>query len=1066
MNSRIITCATAFMLAVAWLNAPARAADESGDVVVEVVDAASGAPLPLVRVIVQGETGSIGYTDAEGRARFESVATGTYRARVRKRDYAEARSALFDVVAHRRTDILVRLAKGLKRIGGISVTTSPLRASREVGQDDPLRFLDGSLRDALGDLPGLTSSGDGLAIDGNDPSQTGTTLDGVPVPGAGGGFGTRGLNGDLFAGASASSEPGRGALGGNVAFRTLQPTRFPQQQATLQYGSSGDSSALFVARGAIRNLGYVAEHAVRGTTDPLTGLTFADESGLSYRHDGDRVLSGDLAKLRWAPSLAHTLTLTATASNETQAVACRQLTALLPCGNGPGDLTHQRASLATLRDSATIGAVSVSLAGFVDASRDDDDRTQAFFAGLPAPGAGHARSLVRGVDLDLQLPAGDRHELGLNATAYGIGFDGTTTNGFGTTPFAVRSSFRAANLIDRLRPNRFLTLTARAGVNGGSGNAGVASGVDVRWQPFHELAYDVSAGAGDAGSGIVVSGNAFPDPPSLTFDCAGGLAIGTLPATNAARQRASTLRASVERSGRRGRIALTAWSQRLQAAPVLTALNGSGLNLPPGYAASVGALAASPDVCGATTPPALAFTTYVPADQLVRGATVAGTWQIGTALLAGYATVQSRFVTAATPLTAALTPANAQVPDTPLHRAGLVATAKLGRAVDALANISYTGANNPNRLPPYTLLNAGLALPLRYGSLAIVGTNLTNRGAANFVTPQGLPRAGGAAIVLPATPLRARGVQLTYTVRSGRLGAAGSGATTADATADEPEGGQRVVIRATGFDQGSPSDALTIDPDNDACTPVAARATQTVLEGIGAIRAAAERAKHDLRYPATLAGIPASIGGLPLRYVAYDDDARFAIVVTAAMPAGIPLLNCSRLHGGPPAELAQRRLYVPAAEKNAFVLVYAPSVGIYLVPPSEMRGGVKVTADVDPEPASPPAQPFALRRDCPASSKPVADALVAAVGAARDAQRSGAPSPVTEIAELTTHVGPPPWIALAPHDLEANGAALQCLHVAAVTHEHLQAAGIADDRRAGALGFADRFGFYVIQPRQ
>lgn len=43
---------------------------------------------------------------------------------------------------------------------------------------------------------------------------------------------------------------------------------------------------------------------------------------------------------------------------------------------------------------------------------------------------------------------------------------------------------------------------------------------------------------------------------------------------------------------------------------------------------------------------------------------------------------------------------------------------------------------------------------------------------------------------------------------------------------------------------------------------------------------------------------------------------------------------------------------------------------------------------------------------------------------------------------------------------------MQCLHVAAVAREYLQAVGIADDRLAGALGFAGRFGFYVIQRPQ
>jgi ligand-binding sensor domain-containing protein len=86
---------------VASLVAPSFAAGDASDVIVEVVDASTGKPLALARVLVVGENGSIGFTDADGRARFESVATGTYRAAVSKRGYVSARSPVFDVVANR-----------------------------------------------------------------------------------------------------------------------------------------------------------------------------------------------------------------------------------------------------------------------------------------------------------------------------------------------------------------------------------------------------------------------------------------------------------------------------------------------------------------------------------------------------------------------------------------------------------------------------------------------------------------------------------------------------------------------------------------------------------------------------------------------------------------------------------------------------------------------------------------------------------------------------------------------------------------------------------------------------
>ncbi|HEV3086473.1 MAG TPA: TonB-dependent receptor [Candidatus Elarobacter sp.] len=1042
--------------------------------IVDVVDALTGAPVPLARVLVQGEVGLIGYTDADGHARFESVATGAYRAMVVKKGFVIARSPLFDVGANRTSSVRVRLQRAgvLKQIGSVSVSTSPARASREVGQDDALRYLDGSLRDALGDLPGVTSAGDGVQIDGNDPSQTGTTLDGVPVAGAGGSLAGRGINADLFGGASVSSGAAHGALGGDVGFRTLQPTRFAQQQATLQYGSDNSSSALVLARGSIRNLGYVVEHATRGRTSPFTGLDFTDQTGLSYRHDGDRLLSGDLGKLRWAPSIAQTLTVTATGTNVSDALACAQLVARFPCGYGPGAFDRSNGRLLTVSENATIGATTLMLGAFANGTHDETDESNRMLAGVAAPQRSELRANARGFNVGLQLPGGDRHDLSLNAQSYGLALDAATTTTLGSFSFAQRTSYHGASVSDRYHPNQRVTLTARAGVNGGNGSNAFATGLDVRWQPNRDSAYDVAGSLGDAGAGVVVGSAAFPDPRSLTFDCANGVAYGSVPSSNAARQRSSSLRASAERSGRRGRLALTAWTARLIGAPVLTAFDASAAALPPGYLGAVGAFASSPYVCGSPAIGSVAFTSYQPADQLSRGATLAGTLEIGKALIAGFASVQSRFVTGATPFTTALTPAGAQVPGTPLHRAGLVATAKLGRSVDVLANASYTAANNANRLRAYTVFNAGFAAPLREGSLAIVGTNLGNAHPGPFVSSAeslAFSRAGAAPLALPASPLAPRAVALTYTVRTGRLGTSGSGAGTADASTpeEEPHGGVEIRIRARPLREGPHPDALRIDPDNDACTPAAAGVAQPVMDAMGRIAAAAERAKSNGRYPASIAGGTANAGGVALAYTPYDDGARFVVAATSNELAGAAVVNCARLSVVQPGDAEKFHVYVPASQaRGQFFVAYSPVYGIYLAPPPQAaRGGTMVRISVDPEPAAPPAEPFALRAApaCAAGSKPVADAVVAAVRAAREAQRAGSTPPPAEIATIVARgTAARGWLEIAPADPLAQAAIVQCLHVAGVPRAHLQAAGIDDARRPGEIGFSDRFGFYLI----
>jgi hypothetical protein len=978
--------------AVALLSAgiPVRAAGDASDIVIDVVDAATGAPITLARVLVQGEVGLVGYTDADGHARFESIATGAYRAMVIKKGFVVARSPLFDVAASRTSNVRVRLQRStaLKQIGSVSVTSSPARASREVGQDDALRYLDGSLRDAIGDLPGVTSAGEGLQIDGNDSSQTGTSIDGVPVAGAGGSLGARGINADLFGGASVSSGASHGSLGGDVGFRTLQPTRFAQQQATLQYGSDNSSSALLVARGSVRNLGYVVEHATRGRTSPFTGLDFTDATSLTYRHDGDRLLSGDLAKLRWAPSIAQTLTLTATSTNAQNGLVCAQFVARFPCGYGPNASARSDGRLLTLSENATIGATTLMIGAFANGSHDAANEPQRMLGGVAAPQSTALRANARGFNVGVQLPAGDRHDISLSAQSYGLAFEGSTTTSLGTFGIAQSTSYHGASLVDRYHPTQRLTITSRAGVNGGNGSNAVATGLDVRWQPNRGTAFSAGGSFGDAGAVFAISGSAFPDPRSLTFDCSNGLAYGGIPSVNAPRQRSSALRASAERSGRRGRLALTAWTARLEGAPVFTAQDASTIGVPASYLGAVGAFASSPYVCGSPAIGALAFTSFQPANQLNRGATLAGTLEIGKALIAGFASVQSRFVTNATPATAALSPVGAQVPGTPLHRAGLVATAKLGKSVDVLANVSYTAANNPNRLPAYTVFNAGFAAPLREGSIALVGTNLGNAHPGPFVSSAdtfALPRAGAAPLVLAGTPLPPRAVGLTYTVRVGRLGTTGSGAATTEASAPDegdPHGGVEIRIRAQPLREGAHPNALQIDPDNDACTPAAARLAQPVMDAMGRIAASAERSKSGGKYPATISDGTAVVSGVTLTYTPYDDGARFVVSAASGMQAGAALINCARLSVAQgPEDREKFHLYLPASQ-TGFFIAYSPALGIYFAPPAQAgRGATLVRATMDPEPATAPADPFALRAApaCPAGSKPVADAIVAAV---------------------------------------------------------------------------------------
>ena len=70
-----------------------------------------------------------------------------------------------------------------------------------------------------------------------DESQTGITLDGIPLGAPGAATDLRRINTDLFAGASTSFGPQAGSLAGTVNFRTLQPTQTWQSRLSTSYGT-------------------------------------------------------------------------------------------------------------------------------------------------------------------------------------------------------------------------------------------------------------------------------------------------------------------------------------------------------------------------------------------------------------------------------------------------------------------------------------------------------------------------------------------------------------------------------------------------------------------------------------------------------------------------------------------------------------------------------------------------------------------------------------------------------------------------------------------------------------
>src|SRR5665213_3047479 len=112
--------------------------------------------------------------------------------------------------------------------------------------------------------------------------------------------------------------------------------------------------------------------------------------------------------------------------------------------------------------------------------------------------------------------------------------------------------------------------------------------------------------------------------------------------------------------------------------------------------------------------------------------------------------------------------------------------------------------------------------------------------------------------------------------------------------------------------EGPPPDALQIDPDNDACTPVAAKLAQPAMDAIGSIAAAAERAKAGGKYPAVLPGGNPTVGGIGLAYTPYDDGARYVVTITVPLRTSAAFINCARLSIAQPDDREKHHLFLPA----------------------------------------------------------------------------------------------------------------------------------------------------------
>ena len=394
---------TAPLLALALLvlsTPPVRAQSSTGEIDLNVVDAATNKPIGNVRTFLLGAQTANALTTASGAIKFTDVPVGIYRIRLQARGYDGASTREFDVLPDRLVHVRILLtqrsaasggtggsggatstaggvdaASGLKTIAivssrsNVSITTSDLNA------DSAIRRLSDSLTDALDKLAGVSVTTDAtdpnsaitISLNNQDESQTALTLDGIPLSAPGSAGNLRGIGTDLFSGSSVSFAPTAGGLAGGVNFTTLQPTQALQVRANGTTGTYDRNNYAFATTGSLDNVGFVLEHTWRGSNSPLTFNVYEDQSGLTYAHGGDSLSVSDLVKLRYTLGDERTsVTASGIDTNRLAYQICAQDVTILPCGSGPNNYNFGHYELGYVTVASLIGNVQTNFSGYIN----------------------------------------------------------------------------------------------------------------------------------------------------------------------------------------------------------------------------------------------------------------------------------------------------------------------------------------------------------------------------------------------------------------------------------------------------------------------------------------------------------------------------------------------------------------------------------------------------------------------------------------------------------------------------------------------------------------------------
>ena len=354
----------------------------------------------------------------------------------------------------------------------------------------------------------------------------------------------------------------------------------------------------------------------------------------------------------------------------------------------------------------------------------------------------------------------------------------------------------------------------------------------MSWRPQRNDALSLSLALGSSQPGTNVS-RSFSDPTAARIDCNSGVVVVSGPGDQPQHQTALNADLSWVHQFRYGQFSLDLYRQT-QTGQLITALVNSTSEpsnfFPAGYFGAISGVYSGPNVCGASA----AFNpnnVYVQQPiggtaRLYQGLNFSGRFGIGRyfAALPTYSLNQAVLTQADALLlgAASTTIVGAQLPNRPIHRAGLTLDGFLPRSkIEMLANLQYTGANNQQNLPPYTVFTAGISHQLGPGLLTLFESNIFNAYGFEFASDAyGAPLAlnGGGVLATVGRPLAPRQLNVTYTLK---IGGPPPGAALRSVAQAPPNPSPSATLRGFRLNLSTPPpgvDSLSLASSRESCT--------------------------------------------------------------------------------------------------------------------------------------------------------------------------------------------------------------------------------------------------------